>query len=157
MAAIDPLKATQAMSLRDMGFSQAHIAEQTGLNHRSVWDIVNRVGHWGKLAESSVLKKFRVEQNSALEAAARTFAAQSWAKAAEKMDSASYYQLVMGGAILIDKARLLAGESTANVEIHTKLEVTGLDNLCSALSQVLLERHKGASMGAGTEARTTAT
>jgi hypothetical protein len=25
------------------------------------------------------------------------------------------------------------------VEVHTKLEVTGLDNLCSALSQVLLE------------------
>jgi hypothetical protein len=50
--------------------------------------------------------------------------------------------LVMGGAILIDKARLLAGESTQNVEVHTKLEVTGLDNLCSALSQVLLERAK---------------
>jgi hypothetical protein len=36
----------------------------------------------------------------------------------------------------------LAGESTANVEVHSKVEVTGLDNLCSALSQVLLESTK---------------
>jgi biotin operon repressor len=139
MAAIDTVKATQAMALGDMGFSQAEIAAQTGISRRSVWDILNHVGHWGEVVEQPVLKRFRQEQNSALEAAARSFAAQSWAKAAEKMDSASYYQLVMGGAILIDKARLLAGESTANVEVHTKLEVTGLDNLCSALSQVLLE------------------
>jgi hypothetical protein len=139
MAAIDTVKATQAMALSDMGFGQAAIAEQTGLNRRSVWDILNKVGHWGEVVEQPVLKRFRQEQNSALEATARQFAAQSWAKAAEKMDSASYYQLVMGGAILIDKARLLAGESTQNVEVHSKVEIAGLDQLCSALSQVLLE------------------
>jgi predicted transcriptional regulator len=139
MASIDTVKATQAMALSEMGYSQQAIADQTGIAQRSISDILNRVGHWGKLAESSVLSKFRLEQNRALESAARSFAAQSWAKAAEKMDSASYYQLVMGGAILIDKARLLAGESTQNVEVHSKVEIAGLDQLCSALSQVLLE------------------
>jgi predicted transcriptional regulator len=139
MHSIDNVRATEAVSLSELGFSQTDIAKQVGISQRTVSDILRGHGHWGELAETPIFAKLRQAQSKALEAAARSFAAQSWAKAAEKMDSASYYQLVMGGAILIDKARLLAGESTANVEVHTKLEVTGLDNLCSALSQVLLE------------------
>jgi transcriptional regulator with XRE-family HTH domain len=139
MHSIDDVRAVQAVSLSEMGFSQQDISEQVGISRRTISDILNGIGHWGQLAERPIFAKQRAEQSKALEAAARSFAAQSWAKAAEKMDSASYYQLVMGGAILIDKARLLAGESTANVEVHSKVEIAGLDQLCSALSQVLLE------------------
>ena len=144
--AIDPIKAAQAVTLAELGYNSPAISRETGINQRTVRDILAKHEKWGELAESSVFASLRREQNRALEAAARSFAAQSWAKAAEKMDQASYYQLVTGGAILIDKARLLAGESTANVEIHHKHEVTGLDNLCSALSQVLIERQQSTNV-----------
>jgi hypothetical protein len=46
----------------------------------------------------------------------------------------SFYHLTLGAGIMIDKARLQAGESTVHVAIQAKHEVAGLDNLCQALS-----------------------
>jgi predicted transcriptional regulator len=133
-------KAAMALELKDtLGLSERRIAAQVGLTSSTVHSILAGNHGWDVLAELPIVKRHRAQQNAALEQAARTLAAQSFIRAAEDLPNASYYQAVTGGAILIDKARLLAGESTANVEVHSKVEVTGLDNLCSALSQVLLE------------------
>ena len=144
--AIDPVKAVTAMTLAEAGYNAPAIAKSIGLAERTVYDVLNRHDKWGEIAERPVFAELRKQQNLALEAAARQFAAQSWAKAAEKMDQASYYQLVTGGAILIDKARLLGGESTQNIELHAKHEISGIDQLCSALSQVLIERQQSTSI-----------
>jgi hypothetical protein len=50
-----------------------------------------------------------------------------------QIDKASFYQLVFGAAIMMDKVRLLAGEPT---EIHASLNihaVTTLDKLAAIL------------------------
>ena len=39
---------------------------------------------------------------------------------------------------MFDKARLLAGESTSNVEIRSTVELVGLDKLAERLGQRLL-------------------
>jgi hypothetical protein len=69
----------------------------------------------------------------------QSLTAEALIKAYGKMDQASFYQLVYGAAIMTDKARLLAGESTQNVEVHTTLQVEGLDKLCEMLSQSLMQ------------------
>jgi hypothetical protein len=57
--------------------------------------------------------------------------------AENKIDKASFAQLVFGAAIMTDKARLLAGEPT---EIHANLNLTAvasLDNLHRCLANPL--------------------
>jgi predicted transcriptional regulator len=139
--AIDPVLAAQAMNLADMGHVEREIAEHTGINQKSLAYIIGKHGKWGELAEQPIFRKLRAEQNQVLETGYRSAAAALLHRAFDesKLEKASTYQLVIASSVALDKARLLAGESTANVEVHTKLEVTGLDNLCSALSQVLLE------------------
>jgi hypothetical protein len=77
-----------------------------------------------------------------LEQANRTLAAKALNAAEGKIDGASFYQLVYGAAIMTDKARLLAGESTQNIEVHHKHEVQALDKLATMLSQALVDDRK---------------
>jgi hypothetical protein len=142
--AIDPVKAAQAYNLADVGYSGESISRIAKLSRSSVTDILNQKGHWSTLVESPVFKALRREQNQVLEAGFRASANLLLQRAFDesKLEKASTYQLVIASSVALDKARLLAGESTQNIEVHTKLEVTGLDNLCSALSQVLLESTK---------------
>jgi hypothetical protein len=142
--AIDPVKAAQAYNLADVGYSGESISRIAKLSRSSVTDILNQKGHWSTLVESPVFKALRREQNQVLEAGFRASANLLLQRAFDesKLEKASTYQLVIASSVALDKARLLAGESTQNIEVHSKLEVTGLDNLCSALSQVLLESTK---------------
>ena len=99
------------------GRSEREIAEATGVSASTVHRIVSRAHGWGEVAEREVFKRYREEQNQALEQVNRTMAAEALIKAYGKMDQASFYQLVYGAAIMTDKARLMAGESTQNVEV----------------------------------------
>jgi hypothetical protein len=95
-----------------------------------------------KIAEGETFKRHRQEQNKALEQANRTLAAKALNAAEDKIDKASFYQLVFGAAIMMDKDRLLAGEPTdihANLNIHA---VTILDKLAAMLGQSLIGDQK---------------
>jgi predicted transcriptional regulator len=120
------------------GRSERDIAGLTGVSASTVHRIVSGAHGWDKVAEGETFKRYRQEQNRALEQVNRTMAAEALKKAYGKMDQASFYQLVYGAAIMTDKARLLAGESTQNIEVHDKVQVEGLDKLCDMLSQSLL-------------------
>jgi len=65
-------------------------------------------------------------------------AAKAMERAEAKIDEAGFYHLTLGAGIMIDKARLLAGESTQNVAIQSRNEVMSLEALAAALSQALL-------------------
>lgn len=141
---IDPVKAARALNLAEMGYGKQAIADQTGINRHSVHDILDRVGHWAQLEQTPVFRELRREQNRALEQAWQTGQAQCLALAFEpaRLAKMSSYQLVGMAGIANQNSRLLAGESTQNIELHAKHEVSGLDNLCQALSQVLIERRE---------------
>jgi 5'-3' exonuclease len=120
------------------GKSMRQISEVTGVPVSSVHSILNRAHGWDEIAEGDVFKRHRQEQNRALEQANRTLAKKSLEMAEQKIDKASYSQLVFGAAIMTDKARLLAGEPTqinATVNIHT---VEKMDKLRAMLNQALL-------------------
>src|SRR5215471_87805 len=121
------------------------ISQATGVPLTTVHAILNRVHGWDKIAEGAVFKRHRQELNKALEQANRTLPKKSLEMAESKMDKASYSQLVFGAAIMTDKARLLAGESTSNVSIHNVVEVgVSLAELGKALAASLQERQEKA-------------
>lgn len=141
LPATDPQLAAQAMNMGDAGYTPAQIAPEVGLPAGTVHDIIHRHRRWGEIAEKPVFRRLRETQNQTLEAAFRAGAAQLFAKAfdEDKLAKASTYQLVTSAAISIDKARLLAGESTANIDLHVKAELVGMEQLCAALSRTLVD------------------
>ena len=67
-------------------------------------------------------------------------AAKAMERAEGKIDEAGFYHLTLGAGIMIDKARLLAGESTENIalQISDRRAVESLEALAAALSQSLI-------------------
>ena len=137
---IDPIKAAVAFNLAEIGTAKNEIARRTGISEASVRDILNKHGRWGDICELPVFAKLRAEQNQSLEAAFRIAAAQSLelAMTQEKLAKASYYQLVIGSSVAIDKARLLAGESTSNVAVVHHVEVENMSAAADAIAHSLL-------------------
>lgn len=133
-------KAAAADVMSSIGYSSRQIAAATGLNARSIRDIIARHGHWGEVADKPVFAMLRQQQNNVLEAAYRSGAALLFQAALEpaKLKKASTYQLVTSSAIAFDKSRLAAGEPTeiiASVDLHL---VGNLDKLAARLSQTLV-------------------
>jgi hypothetical protein len=120
------------------GRSEREIAEATGLSASTVHWIVSRAHGWGEVAEREVFNVIGRNRTKPWNKLTGPWQPRRLKKADGKMDQASFYQLVYGAAIMTDKARLLAGESTQNIEVHDKVQVEGLDKLCDMLSQSLL-------------------
>ena len=135
---IDPAKAALAMSLEGAGYTNTEIGRKAGLAESSVRSILSRHGKWGEIEEKPVFAALRAEQNKHLEAAFRTASAQLLARSMDedKLAKASTYQLVIASSVAVDKARLLAGESTENIAVHhtQSIEIEGAaDKLAAAL------------------------
>lgn len=139
-AAIDPLLAAQAMSLGDVGYNPRQAGSMVGLPGSTVREIVARHGRWGEVAERPVFVRLRAEQTKALEAAGRTLAAKALIQCEETLPKANAYQACLIASIMIDKSRLLAGESTENIAVNARVEFTGLDVIAEALSRSLINQ-----------------
>jgi len=137
----DKIKAATALELSEkLGHSERQIAREVGLPASTVHTILSKANGWGEIADEPVFRQHRAQQNKALEQAARSIAAKAMAKAEGKIDEAGFYHLTLGAGIMIDKARLLAGESTENIAIQSRNDIIGLEALATALSEVLLAR-----------------
>jgi hypothetical protein len=126
------------------GRTERQISAATGIPRSTVHTIVSGAHGWAEVAEGQLFKRYRDEQNKALEQVYRTMAAQALEEAYGKMSNASYYQLICSAGIMTDKYRLLAGESTQNVSVHATHEVAALDKLCEMLGQALISTEKPA-------------
>lgn len=135
---IDMMKAAQADALAAVGYNPAAVGRATGLHPSSVRDVLHRVGHWGEVAQTPVFKRLRSEQSIALESAGRVLAAKAMLQCEETLPKANAYQSCLIASIMIDKSRLLAGESTENISVHNTVEIHGLDQLADALSRRLI-------------------
>jgi hypothetical protein len=140
-----PTAATAVELVESGGLSASEAGQSLGLGKNTVANILKGKYGWDEIVERPVFVRHRANQNKALEQAARTLAAKAFAHAEETLPKASFYQAVVGGSILIDKARLLAGESTENVAVLVRHEAEGLDALASVLGQTLLQTGQMAS------------
>ena len=140
----DKIKAATALELSEkLGHSERQIAREVGLAASTVHTILSQANGWDQIADEPVFKQNRAQQNRALEQSARTIAAKAMERAEGKIDEAGFYHLTLGAGIMIDKARLLAGESTENIAIRTKEQIESIDALAAALSEALLARKSG--------------
>ncbi len=130
------------MNLGDAGMSATQAGALMGIPERTARDIIARHGRWGEIAERSAFAELRHQQKAHLEATSRYLSSECLVQLAKTLDKASAYQAAGIYGLLRTHERLDAGESTSNVEVHTKLEVEGLDKLCEMLSQSLIERQK---------------
>ena len=137
----DKIKAATALELSEtLGHSERQIAKEIGLPASTVHTILSKANGWDQISDEPIFKQHRAQQNRALEQSARTIASKAMEKAEDKIDEAGFYHLTLGAGIMIDKARLLAGESTENIAIRTKEDFLKLDILAAALSEALLAR-----------------
>jgi len=113
--------AAKAAALYDAGIPVGQVSEDTGLSRRTVYSIVSGEHKWREILESDErFKQYKEETTKALQLHSWELAKKSFIHAEKKLPEASYAQGVFGGAILVDKARLLGGDSTEIHEVFTK-------------------------------------
>jgi hypothetical protein len=134
----DPVIAARAMELADRGYPSTDIARQTGLAQTTAYDVINKLGHWGKVAETPVFIKLRQEQKLALQSASMAVSAKALIQVEKNIDKASAYQAAGIYGLLRTHERLDAGEPTqitASSNLNVAVE---LDAIAAALSSSLV-------------------
>jgi len=97
------------------------ISGETGLAVRTIYNILSGDHKWREILDNDEkYKQYKDATTRGLEVNCWELAKKSFIHAEEKLPEASYAQGVFGGAILVDKARLLAGEATEIHEVFTK-------------------------------------
>jgi len=122
--------AAKAAALYDAGIPVGQVSEETGLSKRTVYSIVSGEHKWREILESDErFKQYKEETTRALQLHSWELAKKSFIHAEKKLPEASYAQGVFGGAILVDKARLLAGEATEIHHVVSREEFQSLEDL----------------------------
>ncbi len=113
--------AAKAAALYDAGIPVSDISDETGLPIRTIYGILSGEHKWREILDNDErFRQYKEETTKALQISSWELAKKSFIHADKKLPDASYAQAVFGGAILIDKARLLAGEATEIHEVLTK-------------------------------------
>ena len=135
----DPVIATAIAALGSCGVSGAEIARKFPVSRNTVYEILRGEANY---VRGPVLVQARNEVKELLQARSLDLAyrAQDQIELALPEAGAKDAAIVMG--ILRDHERLDAGEATANIEIHHKVEVEELEDLGDRLARSLL-KHKG--------------
>jgi hypothetical protein len=133
-------QAAAVQVLHDLGHSTRQIEREIGLSDTSAHDILHRHGRWGETCETPVFKRLRAEQKAHLEATSRTLAAKCLIQVDKTLDKTSAYQAAGIYGLLRTHERLDAGEATVNVDVHLRADLTGMDQLCTALARTLVSR-----------------
>jgi len=122
--------AAKAAALYDAGIPVSDISDETGLPVRTIYGILSGEHKWREILDNDErFKQYKEETVKALQVSSWELAKKSFIHAEKKLPEASYAQGVFGGAILVDKARLLAGEATEIHKIVTREEWSGMENL----------------------------
>lgn len=113
--------AAKAAAMYEAGIPVGDISAETNLPVRTIYDILSGDHKWREILDNDErFKQYKEETVKALQVSSWELAKKSFIHAEKKLPEASYAQGVFGGAILVDKARLLAGEATEIHEVLTK-------------------------------------
>lgn len=142
--------AARAAAMYQAGIPVRVISEETGLSRRTVYAILSGEHNWDEIIRNDErYKLYKDSTTRGLEVNCWELAKKSFIHAEEKLPEASYAQGVFGGAILVDKARLLAGEATVIHEVITKEK---WDRLQSDRARYLQEIERRISVAKAEEA-----
>ena len=136
----DPVIATTMLALHDVGYSGAEISRKFGLSHTTVYKILSGVDGY---VRGPVLVKARQEAKERLQARSLDYADRALDQIELALPESGARDAAVVYGILRDHERLDAGEATANIEIHHKVEVEELEDLGDRLAKSLLRKTKG--------------
>jgi len=133
--------AAKAAAMYEAGIPVGDISAETNLPVRTIYDILSGGHKWREILDNDErFKEYKEETVKALQVSSWELAKKSFIHAEKKLPEASYAQGVFGGAILVDKARLLAGEATEIHEVITREKVESLEALNERLQKAVANR-----------------
>ena len=133
----DLATAARAVGMFQAGIPVRDISKETGLSKSTIYNVLSGEYSWKEIQQNDErYKQYKDATTRGLEVNCWELAKKSFIHAEEKLPEASYAQGVFGGAILVDKARLLAGEATV---IHEELTKTKWDKQTDELVALYAE------------------
>ncbi len=146
----DLATAARAVAMYQAGIPVREISKETDLSKRTIYNILSGEHNWDEIIRNDErYKLYKDATTRGLEVNCWELAKKSFIHAEEKLPEASYAQGGFGGATLIDKARLLAGEATEIHEVFTKEK---WDRLNSDRAMLLQEIERRISVAKAEEA-----
>ena len=137
----DLATAARAAAMYQAGIPVKDISEETSLPVRTIYDILSGNHKWREILDNDQrYKEYKTATTRGLEVNCWELAKKSFIHAEERLPEASYAQGVFGGAILVDKARLLAGEATEIHEVITREKLESLEDLNERLQKAVANR-----------------
>ena len=122
------------------GIPVRDIALETGLGKHTIYNILSGAYKWGEILENSdSYHRYKAATTKSIEVNCWELAKKSFIHAEEKLPDASYAQAVLGGSILLDKARLLAGQATSIIEHVNRAEWQDEDDLLRRLAASIID------------------
>ena len=133
--------AAKAAAMYEAGIPVREISEETDLSKRTIYNILSGEYKWREILDNDErYKEYKRATTRGMEVNCWELAKKSFIHAEEKLPDASYAQGVFGGAILVDKARLLAGEATEIHEVITREKLESLEDLNEKLQKAVAHR-----------------
>jgi len=137
----DLATAARAVGMYQAGIPVRDISKETGLSKSTIYNVLSGEYSWKEIQQNDErYKQYKDATTRGLEVNCWELAKKSFIHAEEKLPDASYAQGVFGGAILVDKARLLAGEATEIHEVITKEKLESLEDLNERLQKAVANR-----------------
>lgn len=130
-------RAAKLVNLVASGQSARRAGKMVGMSPSTAKDIVSGRNGWAQIKLSKEFLAHR--QSSAIDL--ELMVGEQAKRAVERMDEtigkASYGQAVYGAGVMIDKYRLFAGQSTANLSVKINERAEGLDEALAKLDAAL--------------------
>lgn len=126
-------KAAEAMELVEEGKSTYKAAVLTNLPQRTVHDIIAGKHGWKAIHNDPLFVEHRLQIKRSQQLAMNELVGKALVQVDETIGDASASQAAVIAGILFDKERLLAGEASHNIEVHTKGEVVASEATLAAL------------------------
>jgi len=135
-------EAAEIHALRATGMASGQIGEQLDIPKRTVSAIIAGKGRWKDIIENDTqFVRWRDDVTRKLQTGALELAKKSFIHAESKLNGASYSQAILGGAILIDKSRLLGDQSTSNLAVRvTGDEIVSREDVLARVATLLEQK-----------------
>ena len=127
----DPQEAATVVAMSEGGYGPSAISRNLEMPRSTVNDILHGRSGWDKIHDQVWFREYVNKQRVSLQASLTEIAKRGLIRVDETIDKASTGQAMWAAAVAIDKARLLAGESTENIAHAHRHEVVAKDEVAA--------------------------
>ena len=137
----NPKIAAQAQAMGEMGYSGAEISAELAINPKTVWGILNRQGHWGKVSDTPEYREYRTTAKRNLRASLEVIANKALIQTEARLsdNSTSAYQAWIIADNAIKNQRLMDNEPTEITEHVNRVELQDRDAILAKVMASMVD------------------